>query len=138
MENPTNYQDHEISRNGDHIRTLTIFHYVMAGLYSFSLIIIIIQISIIMAMPAFSSSGYPFNSWMLGVIVFCVLICITLAVGNFLSAQKMKSQCGRKFSIAVAAIQCLNAPLGTALGAFTIIVLTKESVIRHYYRENNT
>ena len=60
------------------------------------------------------------------------LILLALAIGNFLSARFMKSGRNRTFSLVVAGINCLQIPLGTVLGVFTIIVLSRDSVSHGY------
>jgi hypothetical protein len=42
------------------------------------------------------------------------------------------------FSLVIAGVQCMFAPFGTALGVFTIIVLTRDSVRRQYPDYPNT
>ena len=38
----------------------------------------------------------------------------------------------RTFSLVMAGINCMNMPLGTVLGVFTVIVLLRESVRQAY------
>ncbi len=64
--------------------------------------------------------------WVLGVLSF--LACI----GNFLSARWLTRRKNRFFSLLVAGFNCLNIPLGTALGVFTIIVLQRPAIARSY------
>jgi hypothetical protein len=58
-----------------------------------------------------------FAVWFLGSAV------INLITGFFIRARRH-----RIFSLVVAAINCLHMPMGTALGVFTIMVLTRDSV----------
>jgi hypothetical protein len=62
-----------------------------------------------------------FAVWLLGSGV------LTLVAGFFIRARRH-----RIFSLVVAAINCLHMPMGTALGVFTIIVLTRDSVRQVY------
>jgi hypothetical protein len=47
--------------------------------------------------------------------------------GFFLQARK-----NRTFSLVVAGLDCLMIPLGTILGAFTLVVLLRQSVAAAY------
>ena len=52
----------------------------------------------------------------------------TLAVCAIIAGRKLKHRKNRTFCMVVAAIECLNMPLGTLLGVFTLVALTQESV----------
>jgi hypothetical protein len=54
------------------------------------------------------------------------------AVLNLISGAALLKRKWRMFSIVVAALNCLHMPLGTVLGAFTIIVLLRDSVREVY------
>jgi hypothetical protein len=49
-----------------------------------------------------------------------------------LSGRFIQRRVNRTFSIVVSGFLCLFFPFGTILGIFTLIVLTRESVIRLY------
>jgi hypothetical protein len=50
---------------------------------------------------------------------------ITKAILNFMSARYLGQRRKRTFSIVTAGLNCISFPLGTALGVFTIIVLSR-------------
>jgi len=52
---------------------------------------------------------------------------LNLMAGFFIRARRH-----RMFSLVVAATNCLHMPIGTALGVFTIVVLTRDSVRQAY------
>lgn len=52
--------------------------------------------------------------------------------GNLISGMFMRNQKNRTFSLIIAGINCLQFPLGTALGVFTFIVLLRDSVREIY------
>jgi hypothetical protein len=52
-----------------------------------------------------------------------VYAAVTLLAGRFISQERR-----RVFCLVIAAIHCLHAPLGTALGVCTFIVLLRPSV----------
>ncbi|MFT6181138.1 MAG: hypothetical protein ACI9NQ_001407 [Paracoccaceae bacterium] len=57
---------------------------------------------------------------------------LLMMVLNFLSARKMGQRRGRIFSMVVAGFNCMNFPLGTALGVFTFVVLARTSIEASY------
>jgi hypothetical protein len=59
------------------------------------------------------------------------LILIDLVL-NVASAFCLMNRKGRMFSMVVAGLNCVQVPFGTALGVFTIVVLTRDSVRRMF------
>jgi hypothetical protein len=60
---------------------------------------------------------------------------VALIIGgilNLLSALFLKDRKNRFYSLIIAGLNCLQVPFGTALGVFTILVLTRDSVRRMY------
>ncbi|MBC2596042.1 hypothetical protein H5P28_17380 [Ruficoccus amylovorans] len=57
-----------------------------------------------------------------------------IGVGIILSGRFLRQQRNYIYSFVVACLMCLSVPLGTILGVFTIIVLSRESVKRLYGR----
>ncbi|UCC95765.1 MAG: hypothetical protein JSW40_03185 [Candidatus Omnitrophota bacterium] len=125
-------------KDREHLRMLSIFHYVLgafAVLFT-SPFIIHIVIGIIMLISPESMAGKdsanpppPFVGWMFtvmgGVAVlggWTLAVCLVCA-GRFLVRQKHYLFC-----LIIAGLSCLCAPLGTVLGVFTIIVLLRPSV----------
>ena len=115
----------------EHLRLLTIFHYVLAGLIGlFALFPIPHFLFGVFAM--LSSEGNSEDQlfglifvafsgiWMLIGISFSVLVAIA---GQFLKKRKNYTYC-----IVVGALCCMVMPFGTILGVFTIIVLMRDSV----------
>jgi hypothetical protein len=49
-----------------------------------------------------------------------------------LSGLGMRARRNRSLSVVVAALQCFAMPVGTVLGVFTLVVLTKRSVQEIY------
>jgi hypothetical protein len=62
-----------------------------------------------------------------------VLIGWTFGILNILSGRRIAQRRSRVFTMVIAAINCISFPLGTALGVFTIIVLSKDSVKAVYF-----
>lgn len=122
------------SRDEEHLRLLSIFHYVVGGLLAlfaclpiFHLVFGIVMIS---APDSFGNDGPPpVFGWMFVVmgLVFILFgwtcaICLLYA-GKCLSRRKHYVYC-----IVAAAIGCIFTPFGTVLGVFTIVTLTRPSV----------
>ena len=118
----------------EHLRLLSIFHYVVGGMMALFACIPIIHvvIGIVMLTNPGGFGGQPPPPFMGllfvvigGAIILCGWLLALLAVmsGRFLGQKKHYTYC---FVIAV--LSCLFMPMGTVLGVFTIIVLTRPSV----------
>jgi hypothetical protein len=120
----------------EHLRLLSIFHYVLAGLAAlfacFPLIHLVIGLIFVFAPEKMMSNGDAppaFIGWFFVILAVCFILAgLALAVfiavtGRFLSQRRR-----HLFCMVVAAIECTFMPFGTALGVFTLIVLTRDSV----------
>jgi len=131
MPNPQAIQD------ADHIKVLVICHYVLAGITALGASIPIIHVVMGVMMisggfgssPGASAAELKMMGWMFAVMggMFVVLgwalaICIFFA-GKFLSERRR-----RTFVFVIACISCLNVPIGTVLGVFTLLILERPSV----------
>lgn len=118
----------------EHLRLLSIFHYVVAGLtFLFACIPLIhlgLGIAMIVGWEGFENDRPPeFAGWLMtcfagGFILagWALAFCMALA-GRNLARQRRYHFC-----LVVAAIACTLMPFGTVLGIFTIIVLMRPSV----------
>jgi hypothetical protein len=111
-----------MTQDEEHLRLLSIFHHVVAGLAAlfalFPVFHLIIGLFFIFAPDKFAGNGEPppaFLGW-----IFAAFV---LAAGRFLARRKHY-----KFCLVMAAVECLFMPFGTVLGVFTIIVLVREPV----------
>jgi hypothetical protein len=137
------------SRNADdeHLRLLSIFHYVVAGITAvigcFPLIHIAFGLFMIFAPEQLQDGkGNAPPDWfgLVFVVVGCVIIamfwslaaCIAIA-GCFLAKRQHYMFC-----LVVAAIECMFGPFGTVLGVFTIVVLVRDSVKRSFDATNQS
>ena len=122
----------------EHLRLITLFHYVVAGLEAVTGLLFVFHFGMGLAMltghwPGVSSpSSAPtpdFMGWMftafggIAIVGYETLALLTLIAG--LSIRKRRHHL---FCLIVAGIGCLNMPIGTALGAFTFVVLLRPSV----------
>lgn len=129
-----------------HLRLLSIFHYIVGGVIAFFSLIFLghffIGISIITSPESFpmepsgelppKAFGYLFAA--LGATT--VLLGEALAISTILSGRFLSRHKKYWFSFVIACILCLFTPLGTILGVFKIIVLSRQSVKELYGLSN--
>jgi len=141
-----------IDRDNEHLNTLAVMHYVWAGLLGLGLLFLYVHYMLTMQVmnaassytPPNTSEGFPLRHGepaqviddMMNTFIYFYLIAGGLIllgiVLNVISARCIKQRKNRVFSIVVAAINCLQIPLGTVLGIFTIVVLNRSSVAQKY------
>ncbi|MFW5870576.1 MAG: hypothetical protein ACOC29_03925 [Candidatus Sumerlaeota bacterium] len=126
--------EHEVD-----LRILSVCHYVVAGIF-FGLIILVTvyliygvfsilgglaekDIEYVLLGDAFLSFG------LFGVFLLGILAAMSLYAGRCLGQQRCYEYC---FTIAV--ILCMFVPIGTVLGAFTIVALMRPEVQRRFGR----
>jgi hypothetical protein len=125
-----------VTQDDEHLRLLSIFHYVVAGIMAmiacFPIIHFGVGVAIILAPEMFGNKGEPppaFIGWLFAIVgaVFIALgwtfAALTFTAGRFLAMRK-----NYMFCLVMAALECMWAPFGTVLGVFTIVVLMRESV----------
>ena len=123
----------------NHIKILSIFHYVVAGMAAliacFPILHLIIGISILTG-GLFQGSAEPDSAFPLSLfgLMFTIIpaaiiltgwafaVCVAVA-GYSLSRRQRYTFC-----LVVAGFCCMFAPFGTVLGVFTIVVLMSPSV----------
>jgi len=128
-----------VSKDLEHLKLLVTFHYVVAAITaiccSFPLIHVFIGLMALLKPDSFNSGGKgsappePFFGVMFlffgGAFVFMGW---TLAALNAYAGRCISRREKHTFCLVVAGINCLNQPVGTALGIFTFIVLLRDSV----------
>jgi hypothetical protein len=125
----------------EHLRILSIFHYVFAAMALLGLVFIGVHYVILNSLMANHKGQGPPPEFMtifrLGYVVFSG---VTLIGGilNFVSASNLRQRHNRTLSLIVAGLNCLQVPFGTVLGVLTIIVLTRDSVRDVYEHAENT
>jgi hypothetical protein len=124
-----------MNQDEEHLRLLSIFHYVVAGMVAlFSLFPVIHLVIGIMTVinPAFLGPGAPpppFVGWLfIGIGLFGILFGETMAVLIFLTGRFLSRSKHHLFCMVIAGIECVIMPFGTVLGVFTLIVLLREPV----------
>jgi len=125
-----------VDRDLEHLRLLSIFTYVYAGITAFFSCFPLLYVVLGVLML---SGGIPMHGkeqappeiiGLLFVVVGGAIVILgwTFAVLLFLAARRLGSFRGRTFCMVIAALSCLYVPLGTVLGVFTLVVLTRPSV----------
>lgn len=125
-----------MNRIEENIKLLSIFYYVLAGVIALFASIPIIHIVlgiIFLVMPEKMCEGdcteepNQIIGWVLiGIGSFVMLIGWTFAILAAIAGRFLSRRVHHKFCIAIAAASCLFMPLGTILGVFSLIVLTKK------------
>jgi hypothetical protein len=136
-------EDYSAMRDAEHLKLLSIFHYVMAGLEVVGACFA--SLYLVMAfffanMPVATGSGgsgmSPADAQVLQMMTWIwaliggvgAALGIAMAVCSFFAARFIAARRRPVFVMVVAGIECLAFPLGTALGVFTILVLQRPSV----------
>jgi len=119
----------------NHLRLLSIFHYVVGCLTAlfFCFPLIHVSVGVAMLMGAFADGSPNQPPQFIGIIFVLIgsLIILfgwsvagcTMYAGHCLSRRK-----NHTFCLVIAAISCMIVPFGTILGVLTIIVLVKPEV----------
>ncbi len=127
--------------DAEHLKLLSIFHFVGAGLALVGLLFLVAHFALFHAFFANpkmweNHKQGPPPAELFAVFKWFYLIVAIWFVGsgilNLLSALFIRARKHRTFSLIVSGINCLHVPLGTVLGVFTIIVLIRESVRELY------
>jgi len=125
------------------LNTLAICHYIYAGMLGlfgvFGLIYVAIGIAVAASsMGGGAGAGGPPPAAIGGVVAaiggFITLFLWAKAGCVVYSGMSLKKRQKRTFSFVVACLCCMNIPLGTALGIFTLVVLSRQSVKAIYDR----
>ena len=136
--------DYQMLRDADHLRLLSLFHYIYGGIViamsSIAIVHLVLGITMIVNPGAFvgprgpgGSGGPPVPDRMLGW-MFAILGGTVLVLGwtvgllTILSGRWIKLRRRRLFSMIMAGVNCMWVPLGTVLGVCTLMVLLRETV----------
>lgn len=126
-----------VNQDQEHLKLLSIFHYVvgaLGGLFSCFFIIHLVIGILALTSPQMMAgkSGEvppPFFGWLFVIMGSAALLCgwgymvCMIIAGRSLARRKRYIFC-----MVIAGLSCLFVPFGTILGIFTIVVLSRESV----------
>jgi hypothetical protein len=138
----------EEKRDREHLRLLSIFHLVFAGLAILGMGFLFFHYSMmhtIFTNPDMWKSpkgAAPPPKAILDTFIWFYLffgaVLLTGLVLNLLSAYCLWQRSHRLFSLIIGGLNCLQIPFGTALGVFTIIVLSRDTVRELYSGKSAT
>jgi len=125
-----------MNQDQEHLRLLSIFHYVMAGLACLLPLVSLLYIGMgaMMLSGRWPTTSKAAHGDLIGGYVFIGFGCMFLLIGltgailNFLAARALARRERRTLCLVVAGLNCLHMPLGTLLGVFTFVVLSRPSV----------
>jgi hypothetical protein len=126
-----------MERDLEHLKLLSIFHYVAAGMAALVACIPFIHFFMGLAMATgMLDQGdpgvRPVGIGIMAFAAFFILAGWTLAVLMALAGRSLAARRRYTFCLVMGGIECLFMPVGTVLGVFTIIVLVRESVKRMF------
>lgn len=130
--------NNQVNQDAEHLRILSICHYVLAGLCVFPLLygLFYMLMGIFFGVAIANAPNQPPDgppaALFGGIFVFVGLIisAVALAFGIVLykAGRNLSSHQSHTFCFVIAVISCFFMPFGTILGVFTIIVLMRDSV----------
>jgi hypothetical protein len=138
---PVLANDQQARRDAEHLKLLSIFHFILAALGLFGIAFLALHFAFVRAifmnpeMWKNQKGGPPpeiFFKLMMGGYAFGVVVMLTGGVLNLLSGLFIRKRRHRMFSIIIGGLNCLHVPFGTLLGVFTILILSRESVRKIY------
>jgi len=128
-------------RDREHVKLLAIFHFVFAGLAFVGIGFLCVHYFImhtVFSNPDMWKSqqqNMPPKAFLDAFIWFYLFMGVLLLTGlvlNGLSGMFLLQKRNRLFSLIIGGLNCLQIPFGTALGVFTILVLSRDSVRQLY------
>ncbi len=124
-----------MNQDEQHLKLLSIFHYVLAGLAALFSLFPVIHLALgvmMVTIPGHHGPGTPepeFVGWFfIGFAVLFILCGLTFSAFVFLNARFLSRRRHHTFCLVMAGVECLLIPYGTVLGILTIIVLMRDSV----------
>ena len=134
---PRGAEEAETTRDEDteHLRLLTIFHYVVAAIAAAFACLPILHFLMGMAMVVGGLAADGAEALMSLVGCFLVFMCGSFILAGWafavclaLAGRYLEQRRRYNFCLVMAAVACMFSPFGTVLGVFTIIVLSRPSV----------
>lgn len=120
--------------DAQHLKLLSIFHYIVGGLVAFLSLFALVYIGLgvfFLNMPSQPNEPAPpamVGPFMIGFGVLGLLFGEGLAVSVLMAGRALTRRTKYWFVFVVACFECMIFPFGTALGVFTIIVLSRTTV----------
>ncbi|MBX7173029.1 MAG: hypothetical protein K1X72_18815 [Pyrinomonadaceae bacterium] len=127
-----------MNKDLEHLKILSICHYILAGLSIFPMLygIIYMVMGIFFGVMIANAPNQPkdgpppalFGGIFVVIGLVITLIALTIGILLYKSGRNLSKQTGYTFCLVMACVSCLFMPLGTILGIFTLIVLLRDSV----------
>ncbi len=122
-----------MNQDFEHLKLLSIFHYVAAGMAALFACIPFIHFFMGLALATGAlgetgAEGRPVGLVVMAAAAFIILAGWTFAVLVALAGRNLRRRKNYTFCLVMAGVECIFMPVGTVLGVFTIIVLVRESV----------
>jgi hypothetical protein len=127
-------------RDLDHLNLASIFHFVFAGLAVLGIAFLAVHYTILHTVftnpEMWKGQKHPppkaFFDVFIWMYLFGGVIFIAGGVLNVMSGMFIRRRTNRTFSLVIAALDCLQIPFGTALGVFTMLLLSRPGVRQLY------
>jgi hypothetical protein len=126
-----------MNRDEEHLRLLAIFHFILSGLMALCAMIPFIHVAVglflILDPAAFGSPGQePPPPWLgyffVAFASVFIVLGLSLAALMLFGGLSLAKRRRYVFCQVIACLECLMMPLGTVLGVFTLVVLSRPSV----------
>lgn len=125
-----------MDQDGEHLRLLSIFHYVVAGMVGLVALVPVFHLVLGLGMvggwldqPGHKDPLLPVVGWFFVALAGMMIAgLVALAISTALAGRFLARRRRYTFCLVVAALLCTFMPVGTALGVFTLLVLVRPSV----------
>ena len=122
-----------MSQDTEHLKLLSIFHYVAAGMAALVACIPFLHffMGIALATGAFGDTDPEARP--VGIVMALVALCFIVLGWVFaalvaVAGRNLSRRTNYTYCLVMAGVECIFMPVGTVLGVFTIIVLVRDSV----------
>jgi len=128
-----------IDRDAEHVRLLAIFHYALAGLQAFAscIFVIFVIVGLVGIVGGTQARGggpsAVFGIFFLTMGLVAMGIGVTEALLLYIAGRFLGERSHYTYCLVIAILSCLSFPLGTVLGVFTLVVLSRPSVKETFY-----
>ena len=135
------------TQDSTHLRILSIAYFVLSGLsvlgaLGSALYALIVSAALGQATTRIEGVEPIGAAGVIGIVVVICAIgcgyCLLQAAAYFFTGLGLQRCRWRVFCLIIAGLSCLNVPLGTVLGVFTIIVLVRPTVVEEFERRGPT
>jgi len=126
----------QLNQDAEHLRLLSIFHYIVAGVSAFISLFPLFYSGVgalfvyLARQPGESAPPELLGWFLVGFGIFFAIVGLAFALLIFLGGRALARRRHYGFAFVVACIECIFIPFGTILGLFTLIVLSRESAKR--------